>query len=41
MLGLVVSLDKLDDPLGEAVDRVVGGEVVEALAVDVAHVEDG
>ena len=41
VLGLVVSLDKLDDPQGEAVDGVVGGEVVETLAVDVAHLEDG
>ena len=41
VLGLVVSLDKLDDPQGEAVYGVVGGEVVETLAVDVAHLEDG
>ena len=41
MLGLVVSLDELDDPLGEAVVVMVGGEVVETLAEDVAHLEDG
>ena len=31
VLGLVVALDKLDDPLGEAVAGVVGGEIVETL----------
>ena len=41
VLGLVVALDNLDYPLGEAVAGVVGGEIVETLAVDVAHLEDG
>ena len=40
VLGLVVALDKLDDPLGDAVAGVVGGAIVEILAVDVDHLED-
>ena len=40
VLGLEVALDKLDDPLGDAVDGVVGGEIVETLAVDEDHLED-
>ena len=40
VLGLEVALDRLDDPLGDAVAGVVGGEIVETLAVDVDHLED-
>ena len=40
VLGLEVALDKLDDPLGDAVAGVVGGEIVEILAVDEDHLED-
>ena len=40
VLGLVVALDKLNDPLGDAVAGVVDGEIVKTLAVDEDHLED-
>jgi hypothetical protein len=40
VLGLEVALDRLDDPLGGAVAGVVGGEIVETLALDGDHLED-
>ena len=40
VLGLEVALDRLDDPLGGVVAGVVGGEIVEMLAVDEDHLDD-
>ena len=40
VLGLEVALDRLDDPLGGAVAGVVGGEIVEMLALDEDHLDD-
>ena len=40
VLGLEVALDRLDDPLGGVVAGVVGGEIVQMLAVDEDHLDD-